>query len=79
VTFDVPDAPFINTSGISIQDAAPMAYEKLVEIVATESTLDPEKLCLTDADIANYLNRHLSSQKRPYSTRDEKHESDLAA
>lgn len=79
VTFDVPDAPFINTSGISIQDAAPMAYEKLVEIVATESTLDPEKLCLTDTDIANYLNRHLSSQKRPYSTRDEKHESDLAA
>ena len=82
VTFDVPDAPFINTSGISIQDAAPMAYEKLVEILATEateSTLDPEKLCLTDADIANYLNRHLSSQKRPYSTRTEKDESDLAA
>jgi hypothetical protein len=79
VTFDVPDAPFINTSGISIQDAAPMAYEKLVEILATESTLYPDKLCLTDADIANYLNRHLSSQKRPYSTRDEKHESDLAA
>jgi hypothetical protein len=78
VTFDVPDAPFINTSGVSIQDAAPMAYEKLVEILATESTLDPDKLCLTDADIANYLNRHLSSQKRPYS-RDEKHESDLAA
>ena len=79
VTFDVPDAPFISTSGISIQDAAPMAYEKLVEILVTESTLDPEKLCLTDADIANYLNRHLSGQKRPYSTRDEKHESDLAA
>ena len=82
VTFDVPDAPFINTSGISIQDAAPMAYEKLVEILATEateSTLDPEKLCLTDANIANYLNRHLSSQKRPYSTRTEKDESDLAA
>ena len=79
VTFDVPDAPFINTSGISIQDAAPMAYEKLVEMLATESTLDPEKLCLTDADIANYLDRHLSSQKRPYLARDEKHESDLAA
>ena len=79
VTFEVPDAPFINTSGISIQDAAPMAYEKLVEMLATESTLDPEKLCLTDADIANYLDRHLSSQKRPYLARDEKHESDLAA
>jgi hypothetical protein len=79
VTFDVPDAPFINTSGISIQDAAPMAYEKLVEMLATESTLDPEKLCLTDADIARYLDRHLSSQKRPYLARDEKHQSDLAA
>ena len=79
VSFDVPDAPFINTSGISIQDAAPMAYEKLVEILATEGTLDPEKLCLTDADIANYLNRHLSSQKRPYTMRDEKDQSDLAA
>jgi len=79
VTFDVPDTPFINTSGISIQDAAPMAYEKLVEMLATESRLDPEKLCLTDADIANYLDRHLSSQKRPYLARDEKHESDLAA
>jgi len=79
VTFDVPDAPFINRSGLSIQDAAPMAYEKLAEILATESTLDSEKLCLTDADIANYLNRHLSSQKRPYLSRDEKDESNLAA
>src|SRR5215470_8713871 len=79
VTFDVPDAPFINRSGLSIQDAAPMAYEKLAEILSTESTLDSEKLCLTDADIANYLNRHLSSQKRPYLSRDEKHESNLAA
>ena len=79
VTFDVPDALFINTSGISIQDAAPMAYEKLVETFATEGTLDSEKLYLTDADISNYLNRHLSSQKRPYTTRDEKDQSDLAA
>jgi len=79
VTFDVPDASFINRSGLSIQDAAPMAYEKLAEILATESTLDSEKLCLTDADIANYLNRHLSSQKRPYLSRDEKDESNLAA
>jgi len=79
VTFDVPDARFINRSGLSIQDAAPMAYEKLAEILATEGTLDSEKLCLTDADIANYLNRHLSSQKRPYLSRDEKDESNLAA
>jgi hypothetical protein len=64
---------------ISIQDAAPMAYEKLVEILGTEGTLDSEKLCLTDADIAHYLNRHLSSHQRPFSTRDEKHESDVAA
>jgi hypothetical protein len=79
VTFDVPDAPFINRSGLSIQDAAPMAYEKLVQILATEAALDSETLRLTDADIAQYLNRHLSSQKRPYLSRDEKDESNLAA
>jgi len=79
VTFDVPDAPFITISGISIQDAAPMAYEKLVQILATETALDSETLRLTDADIAQYLNRHLSSQKRAHSTRDEKHEPDVAA
>jgi hypothetical protein len=56
-----------------------MAYEKLLDILATGRTLDSEKFCLTNADIAKYLNRHLSSQKRAYSTRDEKHESDLAA
>jgi len=36
-------------------------------------------LRLTDADIAQYLNRHLSSQKRAHSTRDDKHEPDVAA
>jgi len=78
VTFDVPDAPFITTSGISIQDAAPMAYEKLVQLLATEGTFDSEKLCLTEQDIAQYLDRHLSSQKRAYSITKERRQSDAA-
>ena len=64
VTFDVTDSAFIATSGISIQDAAPMAYEKLVELLATDDMLDSNELSLTGADIARYIDRHTSSQKR---------------
>src|SRR5262245_46094294 len=31
ITIEISDAAFTNTRGISIQDAAPMAYEKIVE------------------------------------------------
>jgi hypothetical protein len=78
VTFDIADAQFIATSGISIQDAAPMAYEKLVELLSTQDPLN-DRLCLTDVDIARYLNRHLSSQKRAYSLTDGRRGSDVAA
>src|SRR5215813_12839397 len=54
VTLDITDAQFIATSGISIQDAAPMAYEKITELLGTQDTLDPDRLCLTDADITRY-------------------------
>jgi hypothetical protein len=63
VTLDIADAVIIGTPGISIQDAAPMAYEKLVELLAG-GPLESEKLCLTGVDIAEYVERHLSSQKR---------------
>jgi hypothetical protein len=79
VTFDVADAIFISTRGISIQDAAPMADEKLVELLATEGTLESNKLCLTDADVERYLDRHMSSQKRTCSLTDESRQSDIAA
>jgi hypothetical protein len=80
ITIDISEAAFAGASGISIQDAAPMAYEKIVELLATEDTLEPNKLCLTDADIAQYITRHISSQKRAaHSMSDGKRRSDVAA
>ena len=79
VTFDITDAQFIATSGISIQDAAPMAYEKIAELLGTQDTLDPDRLCLTDADITRYLHRHVSPQKRAYLPSDGRRGSDVAA
>jgi hypothetical protein len=76
ITVEISDASFKGASGISIQDAAPMAYEKLVESLATENTLESKTLCLTEADIAQYIARHLSSQKRAMS--DRRQRSDLA-
>ena len=69
VTFDVADAIFIGTRGISIQDAAPMAYEKLIERLAREGSLESDRLCLTNVDVERYLDRHTSSQKRTSSER----------
>jgi hypothetical protein len=69
-TIEVSDAAFAAASGISIQDAAPMAYEKLVELLAKEDTLQPNELRLTEADVERYITRHLSSQTRAYSVSD---------
>ena len=69
ITVEVLDAAFTGVSGISIQDAAPMAYEKIVELLTKDHTL-PDELCLTEADSARYITRHLSSQKRAYSSSD---------
>ena len=66
ITIKALDAMFTSEPGISIQDAAPMAYEKIVGLLAAEHTLDPNELCLTDADIAQYITRHVSSQKRAH-------------
>jgi hypothetical protein len=68
ITIEVSDAVFTGASGISIQDAAPMAFEKIVELLATKDALDSNELCLTDADIRQYIARHLPSQKRRYSS-----------
>ena len=76
ITFEVSDALF-NGAAVSIQDAAPMAYEKLVELFATDA-VDSQKFCLTESDIARYVTRHLSSQKRAYSS-DGRRRSDVAA
>ena len=79
ITVEISDASFKDASGISIQDAAPMAYEKLVELWTSENPLEPKKLCLTDADIAQYIARHLSSQKRACSMSDRMRRFDVAA
>jgi len=79
ITIQVSDAAFIATPGISIQDAAPMAYEKIVGLLATQDLIDSNELCLTDRDAAQYIDRHLSSQKRAFSASDRKRRFDIAA
>ena len=80
ITVEISDASFNGASGISIQNAAPMAYEKLVQLLATEDVLESNKLYLTETDIAHYIARHLSSQKRAASImRDRRGRSDAAA
>ena len=78
-TIDISDAAFIGARGISIQDAAPMAYEKIVEMLVTQNVGDSNQLFLTDADIAKYIVRHLSSQKRAASMIAGRRGSDIAA
>jgi len=73
ITFDVSDETITGTSGITIQDAAPMAYEKLVELLSEAGTLDfleSKQLSLTDTDITQYRSRHVDSQSRSHSWRD---------
>src|SRR5215471_11937968 len=78
VTVEISDASFKGASGISIQDAAPMAYEKLVQLLATEDAIESKKLCLTEPDIAQYKARHLSSQKRACLMSERRRRSDRA-
>jgi hypothetical protein len=77
ITIEISDSSFKRPCGISIQDAAPMAYEKLVQLLTTERAFESKTLCLTEADIAQYVARHLSPQKRTMS--DRRQRSDLAA
>jgi len=79
VIFEVSDALFKGVSGVSIQDAVPMAYEKLVELFATEDAVDSLELRLTEADIGQYVTRRLSSEKRAHSISDGGRRSDVAA
>jgi len=76
VTFDIPNTVFTGTVGVSIQDAAPMAFEKLVELLATENPLDTTRMFLTAADIAGYINRHDSHKGH---SRSERRHIDIAA
>ena len=79
IIIEISAASFKGASGISIQDAAPLAYEKLVQMLAIEDALESKTLCLTEADIAHYIARHVSSQKRAYSMSDRTRRSDVAA
>ena len=78
VTFDIPDTVFTGTVGVSIQDAAPMAFEKLVEMLARDHTLEATRLFLTAADIVAYINRH-DSHKGGRSRSDTARQIDIAA
>lgn len=78
VTFDIPDTVFTSTVGVSIQDAAPMAYAKLVELLARKHTLEATTLFLTEADIEAYIDRH-DSHKRGHSRSDKTRRIDIAA
>ena len=60
VSFAISDAAFTDIAKVSIQDAAPMAYEKLVELLASKQELDATNLRLTTADIIDYRDRHYS-------------------
>ena len=78
VTFDVPDVAFTGTFGVSLQDAAPMAYEKLVEMLATDPdyVLGARTFFLTAEDLVKYVTRHHHhSHKNRYPTR----QTDIAA
>jgi hypothetical protein len=44
VIFDIPDTLFTSTVGVSVQDAAPMAYEKFVELLKRKHTLEATTL-----------------------------------
>ena len=68
ILVEIPDAVFTALPTISIQDAAPMVYEKIVKLLETQDTIDSNDLCLTDDDIRQYIVRHVSSQKRAYSS-----------
>jgi hypothetical protein len=78
VTVEISDASFKGPSGISIQDAAPMAYEKLVQLLATDDAIESKKVCLTEPDIAQYKARHLTSQKRTCLMSERRRRSDSA-
>src|SRR5215510_8473928 len=58
----ISDATIIGARGISIQDAAPMGYEKIVELLVTEGAVESNELSLSDADVAQYITRHFSSE-----------------
>jgi hypothetical protein len=57
IAIEISDAAFTAAPGISIQDAAPMAYEKILKLLARQHIVNSNELCLTDADIAQYITR----------------------
>ena len=78
ITVEITDAMFTSVPRFSIQDAAPMAFEKIVELLTTRGTLESKELRLTEADMEQYLARHVSSQKQA-SEKVTRRRSDLAA
>jgi hypothetical protein len=71
VTCDIPDEIFSGAFGVRIQDAAPMAYEALVELLTREHTFEATSLFLTREDIATYRNRHRKGERSERTKRTE--------
>jgi hypothetical protein len=71
VTCDIPDEIFSGAFGVRIQDAAPMAYEALVELLTREHTFEATSLFLTPEDIATYRNRHRKGERSERTKRTE--------
>jgi hypothetical protein len=76
IAVNVSHALFKKASGISLQDAAPMAFEKIVSLLAAQELIGSSDVRLTDADVQQYIYRHLTSQKR---TSERRRRSHLAA
>ena len=66
VMFDVLDESFRSTRGLTIQDAAPMAYEKLTELLSGGHSLESTTPSLTPTDITNYISRHRPEKTSHY-------------
>jgi hypothetical protein len=64
ITVDIPAAAFTGRPGIAIQDAAPMAYDKLVQLLYTEDARELKEVRLTGEDIVEYRSRHPSRSER---------------
>ena len=79
ITVQVSDAQFMAAPGISIQDAAPMAYEKILDLLAMQDLIDSSELCLTDADITQYIYGHRNSPKRAFFSTSDRKQFDTAA
>jgi hypothetical protein len=64
VTIRIPDSALTGRFRISVQDAVPIAYDKLVRLSNSDGGCHAEDMSLTDEDIAQYRKFHGVETKR---------------